>query len=191
MIDLEWSLARPWGAKIPLLDHVMITDGRAPIQFYERSAGYQTDNPAIPVDVKVGRKWVEANVYSAEKIYALSSGRSVTALGVRGYLYNTNTLNFYWVFKGNATLPMIQATPEYHGNSVEAYNQLFSTGDGASACQLITASGSVGEIKPAIIEENIVQAARKAGFSPVDNWDLPDKRAVTLWRREKSNVPCT
>jgi hypothetical protein len=120
MVDLDWSLAKPLVATIPLLDRVTITDGRAPIQFYEKSAGYLTDNSAKPIDVETGRQWVQANIYSARKIYALSSGRSVTALGVRGYLYNANTLNFYWMFEGNAALPFIQATPEHHGNTVEA-----------------------------------------------------------------------
>jgi hypothetical protein len=67
---------------------------------------------------------------------------------------------------------------------------LFAGGDAASACQLVTASGTVGEIRPAIIEAYIVQAARDAGFYPVENWNLPDQRIVTLWRRAKSNVPC-
>jgi hypothetical protein len=45
----------------------------------------------------------------------------------------------------------------------------------------LTASGNVGEIRPVVNEENIKSAARKEGFSPLDQWPLPDGRVVTMW----------
>jgi hypothetical protein len=63
-------------------------------------------------------------------------------------------------------------------------------GDAASACLLLSATGTIGEFPPLVDSERMKQAAATAGFFPLDQWPLPDGRIVTMWRRHLGLVDC-
>jgi hypothetical protein len=190
MLDMETSLARPRTIGLPVLGTATLSDGRGPVQRSMAAAGYSSPDPAMPISLDDGRRWTEAVLISARKVAELDGGSTLTALAVRSYLFNTNSLNFVWMFNGNGPLELWQAAPEVYGDSVSDYEKFLITGDARSACQLLTATGTTGDILPAITDRNVAEAAQHAGFAPTDHWRLPDGRDVTLWRRRGAVTPC-
>jgi 4-amino-4-deoxy-L-arabinose transferase-like glycosyltransferase len=184
LIDLRLSSAQPWVVNVPVLGPTIVTDGRGTIQRYQAEAGYSSRNPTIPIDSSVGEAWIRANATTAQRLtetarLGLVGGRM--AVGLRGYLYNGSTIDLAQLLAGRGRLPLTPIVPELTGDSIDGYLQWLRSGETATACILLTASGNVGEIRPVVNEENIKSAARKEGFSPLDQWPLPDGRVVTMW----------
>jgi 4-amino-4-deoxy-L-arabinose transferase-like glycosyltransferase len=191
MLDLHTRMSWPRNVVLPVLGSTILSNGIGPIEHYELSAGYAGRLPTMPLSGPEGRAWHKALLLSAQNLAAQGGQDEITAFGARGYLFNTNALNFVWMFSGHQNLPMIQATPEVLGDNIIAYEMFLKTGDGSGACQLVTETGSIGEIMPPITNAYMVAAARKTGFIPGPHWTLPDGNEVTLWRRPRATVPCT
>lgn len=190
MTDLKSRLAWPLSVTLPVIGQVTVSDGIGPSQHFAQSAGYRSDVPTMPVSLASGRQWTDVLALTAQRLNDAGGGSSLSVLGLRGYLINTNSINFIWMFKGGAVLPLTQITPEVTGDTVEAYTRFLVSGEGATGCRLLTATGVTGEIQPPISPDKIVEAAREAGFQASQAWPLPDGRTVTLWQRPTSAVPC-
>jgi hypothetical protein len=76
-----------------------------------------------------------------------------------------------------------QIAPEAMVDSVEGYVRWLRGKEAGTACFLLTASGTIGEIRPVVNEQHIESAARNERFSPIDQWSLPDSRIVKMWKR--------
>lgn len=190
MADLKARIAWPITANVPVLGTALVSTGAGFIQNYEASAGYVSDVPTMPVSARDGGRWLEALALTARTISENGGDEAVTAFGARGYLYNTNQVNFAWMFGGHRVLPMVQVTPEVLGDSVEAYRTYLTGGEGARACLLVTATGTTGEIRPPVTPGYMIEAALAAGFLAGPHWPLPDGREATLWTRQKADGPC-
>jgi hypothetical protein len=184
LFDLTLPEARPWAIRVPVLGLTEVTDGRGVIQKYEAGGGYSSDNPAMPVDSVTGRAWVQASDMTARRLNEVASRNVVTAFALRGYLYNVNTVNLAQLLSGRHPLAVTQITTEETGELVDGYAQWLTSGDAATACFLLTAPENIGAFRPVVNQEHMEAAARIEGFSPIDQWSLPDRRVVTMWRRE-------
>ena len=190
MADLKTRLAWPSTANVPVLGAAVVSSGTGPVQNYEAAAGYVSDVPTMPVSAGDGGRWLEVLALTARTISDNGGDEAVTAFGARGYLYNTNEVNFAWMFGGHRVLPMVQVTPEVVGDSVDAYRTFLTGGDGTRACLLVTATETTGEIRPPITPSYMVEAARAGGFRAGPHWPLPDGREATLWTRQEAAEPC-
>jgi hypothetical protein len=190
MVDLAARVAWPHMMTVPVLGTMTVSNGIGPIQGYETSAGYTSATPTMPVSAGDGKRWLEALWLTALTAADSGGDHALTAFGARGYLFNTNEVNFVWMFGGHRFLPMVQATPEILGDNADAYQAFLTSGEGATACLLITATGTLGEIRPSITPAYMVEAAQRTGFEPGPRWPLPDGREATLWSRQHAAAPC-
>jgi 4-amino-4-deoxy-L-arabinose transferase-like glycosyltransferase len=183
LIDLSSSVAKPWVVSLPFLGPTILTDGRAPIQKYETDGGYYGESPAIPINSSVGEAWIRVSATTAQKLTEVGAATSLTAFGMRGYLYNANTVNLAQLLMWRNQFAFTQIAPEAMVDSVEGYVRWLRGKEAGTACFLLTASGTIGEIRPVVNEQHIESAARNERFSPIDQWSLPDSRIVKMWKR--------
>jgi hypothetical protein len=127
---------------------------------------------------------MQASEMTARRLNEVASGNVVTAFGLRGYLYNTNTVNLAQLLSGGSQFFLTAIATEVTRESSDGYAQWLTRGDAAAACFLLTAPENIGAMHPVVNQEHMEAAARTAGFSPVDQWSLPDGRVVTMWRRQ-------
>jgi len=183
LADLSVANARPWVVDLPMLGPTLVTDGRGPIHKYEARGGYSTSDPALPVAPATGQAWLDANTTTARKLTeAGQSQPGGVAFGLRGFLYNTNTVNLAQLQATKTQFVFAQIVPGVTADSVEAY-VAWLRGEARTACVLLTATGTIGEIRPLVNQDHLESAARNEKFSQFDQWVLPDGRTVKMWRR--------
>jgi hypothetical protein len=197
-LDLTLSIARPWIVNVPGVGPARITDGRGDTQisvlavllwrFPDRLA---TSEVVQPVSRSDNKAWVDLNGETLSRIAKVAGGSGVTALGFRHILYNINTMNLQSLRDRGRPLAAVFVDPFVSGDSASGYVSWLTTGEARLACLLLTASGDAGEIPPPVTSAFVEQAARQAGFAPVDNWSTPDSRLVTLWRRDRGEPQCS
>ncbi len=176
LIDLRLGLAQPRAINVPLLGAVPFLDGRGTIQKYEADGGYSTSDRRVPIDRATGSAWLEVDAKTAQRLAEFSARNLPINFSFRHYIYNVNTINLTRLLSGQPQLRLVQIEPELLQNSLSDYSAWL-----APACLLLTATGSIGEMSPAIDSKRMEIAARQTDFSQVDQWILPDNRTVTLW----------
>ncbi len=178
--DLTSPIARPIQIQLPILGTTTFSNGQGAIQLYETNTGYSSSEPALPVPLRQGKRWVAANTRGVAISRQLVSNRGVVAFGFRNALYNTNTFWLGQLNKGGSIVPRDSIAPLVTPDTTEGYRTWLI---GNNSCVLLTSLGTQGEFAPYVNQELMISAAKELGFKAAQTQKLPGERVVTFWRR--------
>ncbi|MDR3474670.1 MAG: glycosyltransferase family 39 protein [Devosia sp.] len=182
LIDLGWPLARPVVVALPYVGAIAVTNGRGIEQLYETGKGLNDKNPGGPLPVAVAQGWWGLYALTASKILA-AAGDHLVAYGMRGVMYNINTVELASLATTGRSIKATQISPIETGAGVAGYTAWLATGEAAAACVLLTSRGTEGELAPPPDTPNLEQAAQLSGFTVKDSWPTPSGRTVEMWVR--------
>lgn len=170
-----------------------VTNGLGVTQQWEAGNGYKSQWPGLPVSLEQGHRWVEFSVQTARDIKALSGYNAATGIGFVHVLYNTGTvaLEEHLLYGHILTGGIYALDPVATGNNVTGDEAWLTTGVGRHICILLTAHVRNPAIQPfdlAIDQNQLEQAAMKAGFQQQEQLLMPDGNLVLLWRRPSKCV---
>lgn len=165
---------------LPSLGTVIVTEGRDLDPAYNLTARRGADN-----NPTYGDEWAEVNEELGARLLDGTTERPDLAAGFRGFYVNVNTLQVEVLQDQAVGVPMAQIDPLTLAGA-EAYRGWLTVGDAANACHLLTSPGQVNEFKPFVDTDALVQVAAESGFAPVEEFETPDGRTITLWERESA-----
>lgn len=171
------AMAVPRYVAIPSLGNVVVTEGRDLDPAYNLTSRRGGDN-----DASYGDEWAEVNEELGERLLDGTTARPDLAAGFRGFYVNVNTLQLEVLQDRPVGIAMVQVDP-VTTTDAEGFRAWLTGGDAAAACHLLTSPGEVNEFKPFVDEAALVQVAAEVGFTPVEEFETPDGRTITLWER--------
>jgi Dolichyl-phosphate-mannose-protein mannosyltransferase len=163
----------------PFLGWVPVSDNRGTIQIY------LDGNSPRPIghDAASASLWWQLVKRTNAAIAAHGGPNPVIAQGFRHHVYNVNLIGLDHLISTGERWPLFFVEPIVSGDSPEGYRTWLTTGAAARANLLLTAPGDDGEFRPLVQTPALEEAARSLGFEPVQTWEMPNGRQVTLWRR--------
>lgn len=188
-LDLRSPLAPVWIANVPILGTVNVTDGRGEIQRYEERGGYGGQETSEPVDAATGRAWLRLDRWTATLLGQDLGPHPSVAFGFRHILYNVNTVNLARLLQTDSAFDVRQIDPITTGESVRGYLRWLRR-DNADVCGLLTSNGVRANFTPLVNPTFMKEAARQAGFMPVQQWATPDGQEITFWRQRVATPNC-
>jgi hypothetical protein len=137
----------------------------------------------------IGRQWVQANQNTADQLGAASYPTPVLiAFGFGARLINSNSVNTARAFNGETQLPIAGIPTDAVGvaDPKRTYRNWLESGSAATACILVSASGTGTLYNPPLDDGAMTEAAKATGFTPVTSWPMPNGRVITEWRRSST-----
>lgn len=181
LVDLRTRLAPLRTAELPILGHVIISDGRGALQRYEDS--FHALQATEPIASEASVQWGRANDDAALIITRMCGGSSTMAFGFRHLLLNVNTVNLHELLNIGMAFAGLQVPPAIPGDTIDGYLAWLMR-DGKAACALVTSDESTeNDIQPAVLRPEMREAAERAGFVPIENLKIPDGQILTFWKR--------
>lgn len=168
---------------LPLIGTIPAFSSRAPIHWYSLES--ELGNPDIPTAISTddSHQWFQLST----ELYALAHDRnppdSVVKMGFRTYLLNGNTISLANAMSSPVRLP-VDGSPPFPGtiSDYEAWLQ------SSPSCLLLSADGTIGDIRPAVDFEALETAAKNLGFSVIESVRTPNGRTVKLWSRNSCEL---
>jgi hypothetical protein len=132
--------------------------------------------------VKKDEGWPRADrrlVGLIENLAAAEGRPAVTAVAIRSWDLNTNTIQLAALVKLQRGIPLVGLTAE-EGDTSAAYKRQL---EGSGANTLVTASSEAKDFAPVVTQVLAEKAGRELGFRRRRTVDLPNGRTMWVWTK--------
>lgn len=180
LLDLHTALAEEWSVDLPVLNRVVITQGRGNIQHEEAVAGYGALHANEPLNNATSHAWINLSSRTASLLRRKFGRQAVIMFGFRNALYNVNTVNLQELLQSRSAFAVRQIDPVTTGESIKGYLGWIQR-QGVNACALLTSDTTRGDFQPVVNPIFMKKAANVAGFLPIRQWSTPDGQHIVLW----------
>ncbi len=169
MLDQRWPPADVRTVEVPVFGSIIVTDGRGNLPGYE--VGTALHPSGVYFSDAEAAAWFGLNAQTLEVIAPDGVHPEPTAFGLRGSVFNVNTLSLASLMQLGVPVILDQVEPQLM-QSVDDYSRWLATG-AARDCNLLTSPGEAGEFLPPPDTDNLVLAAQRAGFVPAQKSRCP------------------